>query len=139
MGDESTLCGLQAAVKAVQEAQKAARSSSEALPATPSLMNEQQSASAISTGALQGAAQSASISSGNPGAGASAIAHTGTQPDGDSTPNDARSKEALSGGLPPHSLKECRRMAPDIALHLRVHSALPCMTICGDVCERRPL
>lgn len=111
---------MQAAVKAVQEAQKAARTGSEGVPAgsaTPSMLNEQQqSASAVSTGPLQGGggAQSASVSSGGAAAGTtSATAQNNHAPDGDSTGKDAKSKDTATGEQAHQFLVSpcCRRLA----------------------------
>ncbi len=105
---------MQAAVKAVQEAQKAARTNSEALPATPSLLNEQQSASAVSTGALQGGAQSASVNSGGAEGTTSGTAHN-NQVDADSSAKDGKSKDATNGAHAPANPLPTRQLCQSAA------------------------
>ncbi|BDA47386.1 probable transcription-associated protein 1 [Coccomyxa sp. Obi] len=84
----------EAAVKAVQEARQAARTSSGGMPATPSLLADQPqpSASAASTGALPGGGPTASFSSGGAGGAVSGAGHAANGVDADSA------KEVKSSG-----------------------------------------
>lgn len=85
------VCSAQAAVKAVQEARQAARTSSGAMPATPSLLADQPSASAASTGALPGGGPAASFSSGGAGGAVSGAGQAANGMDTDSTAKEVKS------------------------------------------------
>ncbi|EIE23491.1 hypothetical protein COCSUDRAFT_65942 [Coccomyxa subellipsoidea C-169] len=81
----------EAAVKAVQEVRQAARTSSGAMPATPSLLADQPSASAASTGALPGGGPTASLSSGGAGGAVSGAGQAANGMDTDSAAREVRS------------------------------------------------
>lgn len=89
------MAALQAAVKAVQEARQAARTSSGGMPATPSILADQPSASAASTGVLPsgtgGGGPTASFSSGGGGAITSGAGQAANGMDTDSTAKEVKS------------------------------------------------